>query len=162
MTAVRRTLTVLGTGSQTRAFIHIKDTVRCIDVAISSPPRRGDRPLVLNQATETYRVIDLAKLVADLTGGEIAFLPNPRLEAEENDLVGAFDGLLALGLRPTCLSEGLLTEVKDVAARYAHRVDPRKIISRSVWRAGMPCATDLIPVQFSPGVTPPVSSRRTH
>jgi UDP-sulfoquinovose synthase len=160
--AIGHPLTVYGTGAQTRAFIHIKDTVRCVDFAISNPPRPGDRLLVLNQAAEAYRVIDLAKLVADLTGGEIAFLPNPRVEAEENDLSGAFDGLLALGLRPTSLSEGLLTEVKDVAVRYAHRADPRKIISRSVWRAGMPCATDLVPVQFSPRTTPPLPSHRTN
>ena len=75
-------------------------------------------------------------------------LPNPRVEAEENDLTVRNDHFLALGLRPTTLSEGLLTEVREVAARYAHRADPRKIISRSVWRAGMPCAGDLVPVQL--------------
>ena len=96
-----------------------------------------------NQVTETYRVMDLAKLVGDTTGVEIAHLPNPRLEAEENELAVRNDHFLALGLRPTTLSEGLLTEVREVAARYAHRADPRKIISRSVWRAGMPCASDL-------------------
>jgi hypothetical protein len=58
------------------------------------------------------------------------------------------DHFLALGLTPTTLSEGLLTEVRDVAARYAHRADPRKIISRSVWRAGMPCANDLLPARL--------------
>jgi UDP-sulfoquinovose synthase len=112
---------------------------------------------VLNQVTETHRVIDLAKLVADTTGGEIAFLPNPRVEAEENDLAVRNDNFIALGLRPTTLSEGLLTEVRDVAAKYAHRADPRKIISRSVWRAGMACASDLVPAQLSrpgPGAAP--------
>src|ERR1700761_3145358 len=146
--AIGHPLTVHGTGGQTRAFIHIKDTVRCIEIAISHPPKAGDRPMVLNQVTETYRVIDLAKLVADTTGGEIAFLPNPRVEAEENDLAVRNDHFLALGLRPTLLSEGLLSEIREVAARYAYRADPRKIISRSVWRAGMPCASDLLPVRL--------------
>ncbi len=141
--AIGHPLTVHGTGGQTRAFIHIKDTVRCVDIAINHPPKTGDRPMVLNQVTETHRVIDLAKLVADATGGEIAFLPNPRIEAEENDLSVHNDQFLALGLTPTLLSEGLLTEVRDVAARYAHRADLRKIVSRSVWRAGMTCADDL-------------------
>jgi UDP-sulfoquinovose synthase len=141
-------LTVHGTGGQTRAFIHIKDTAACVEIAISHPPEAGDRPMVLNQVTETHRIIDLAKLVADTTGGEIAFLPNPRVEAEENDLAVRNDHFLALGLTPTTLSEGLLTEVRDVAARYAHRADPRKIISRSVWRAGMPCANDFLPVRL--------------
>jgi UDP-sulfoquinovose synthase len=137
-------LTVHGTGGQTRAFIHISDTVRCVEIAIANPPAAGSRPMVLNQVTETHRVIDLAKLVADTAGGQIAFLPNPRLEAEENELLVCNDQFLALGLRPTLLSDGLLTEVKDVAARYAHRADLRKVISKSVWRAGMETAEDLI------------------
>jgi hypothetical protein len=97
--AIGHPLTVHGTGGQTRAFIHIKDTVRCVEIAISHPPKPGDRPMVLNQVTETHRVIDLAKLVADTAGGEIAFLPNPRVEAEENDLAVRNDHLLTLGLR---------------------------------------------------------------
>jgi UDP-sulfoquinovose synthase len=141
--AIGHPLTVHGSGGQTRAFIHIKDTVRCVEIAISHPPRAGDRPMVLNQVTETHRIIDLAKLVADAAGGEVAFLPNPRVEAEENDLFVSNDQFLALGLAPTLLSEGLLTEVRDVAARYADRADLSKIISRSVWRAGMPTADDL-------------------
>jgi UDP-sulfoquinovose synthase len=142
--AIGHPLTVHGTGGQTRAFIHITDTVRCVEIAITNPPAAGERPMVLNQVTETHRVLDLAKLVADTTGADIAFLPNPRVEAEENDLSVRNDHFLALGLRPTLLSEGLLSEVRDVAARYAHRADLRKIVSRSVWRAGMPTADDLI------------------
>ena len=142
--AVGHPLTVHGTGGQTRAFIHITDTVRCVEIAITNPPAAGQRPMVLNQVTETHRVLDLAKLVADTTGVDIAFLPNPRVEAEENDLRVRNDHFLALGLRPTLLSEGLLTEVRDVATRCAHRADLRKIVSRSVWRAGMPLADDLI------------------
>jgi UDP-sulfoquinovose synthase len=142
--AIGHPLTVHGTGGQTRAFIHITDTVRCVEIAITNPPAAGERPMVLNQVTETHRVLDLAKLVADTTGADIAFLPNPRVEAEENDLSVRNDHFLALGLRPTLLSEGLLSEVRDVAARYAHRADLRKIVSRSVWRAGMPTADDLV------------------
>ena len=67
--AIGHPLTVHGTGGQTRAFIHIKDTVRCIEIAISNPPQAGDKPKVLNQITETHRVLDLAKLVSDITGG---------------------------------------------------------------------------------------------
>jgi UDP-sulfoquinovose synthase len=145
--AIGHPLTVYGTGGQTRAFIHISDTVRCVEIAIANPPAAGERPVVLNQVTETHRIIDLAKLVADTTGVEIAFLPNPRIEAEENELAVSNARFLALGLRPTKLSEGLLTEVREVAARYAHRADRRKIISRSVWKAGMRCAEDLIPAQ---------------
>jgi len=142
--AIGHPLTVHGTGGQTRAFIHIKDTVRCIEIAISNPPVAGDKPMVLNQITETHRVLDLAKLISDITGADIAYLPNPRREAEENDLVVRNDQFLALGLEPTTLSEGLLGEVKEIATKYASRADLRKIIARSVWKAGMETSGDLM------------------
>jgi UDP-sulfoquinovose synthase len=142
--AIGHPLTVHGTGGQTRAFIHIRDTVRCIELAISNPPLAGDRPRVLNQITETHQVLELAKLVADTTGADVAYLPNPRREAEQNDLTVRNDQFLALGLQPTTLSEGLLEECSQIAARYRHRADPTKIIARSVWKAGMETSDDLL------------------
>jgi len=142
--AIGHPLTVHGTGGQTRAFIHIRDTVRCVQIALENPPQRGDKPMVFNQVTETYRVRDLAELLAKMTGVEVALLPNPRREAAENDLNVSRDRFLALGLDPTYLSEGLLEEVRDVAQRYKDRADTTKIISRSVWRAGMETSPDLM------------------
>ncbi len=142
--AIGHPLTVHGSGGQTRAFIHIRDTVRCIELAITNPPEAGSRPLVLNQITETHRVLELAKMVGDTMGVDIAYLPNPRREADENDLAVRNDQFLALGLQPTTLSEGLLEECTEIAARYKHRADLTKIISRSVWRAGMETAPDLL------------------
>jgi UDP-sulfoquinovose synthase len=142
--AIGHPLTVHGTGGQTRAFIHIRDTVRCIEIAITNPPEDPSRPRVLNQMTETHRLVDLAKMIADAMGAEIAYLPNPRREAEENDLSVRNDQFLALGLNPTTLSEGLLEEGKDIAYRYRYRADPTKIIARSVWRTGMETSADLM------------------
>jgi UDP-sulfoquinovose synthase len=142
--AIGHPLTVHGTGGQTRAFIHIRDTVRCIEIALNNPPNAGDKVLVRNQITETHRVLDLAKMIGDMTGTEIAYLPNPRREAEENELLVRNDQFLALGLKPTTLSEGLLDECTQVAARYKERADLAKIVARSVWRAGMETSGDLL------------------
>ncbi|HET9089164.1 MAG TPA: NAD-dependent epimerase/dehydratase family protein [Acidimicrobiales bacterium] len=142
--AIGHPLTVHGTGGQTRAFIHIRDTVRCIQIALENPPTRGEKPMVFNQVTETYRVSDLAELIARLTGVEIANLPNPRREAAENELNVSRDRFMALGLNPTYLSEGLLEEVRDVAEKYRDRADTTKIIARSTWRAGMETSPDLM------------------
>jgi UDP-sulfoquinovose synthase len=141
--AIGHPLTVHGTGGQTRAFIHIRDTVRCIEIALNNPPDRGDKVSVFNQVSETYRVRDLAELVAKMTGVEVAYLPNPRVEAEENELVVENNRFLELGLNPTYLSEGLLEESRDIALRYKDRTDVSKIIARSVWRKGMETSADL-------------------
>ncbi len=142
--AIGHPLTVHGTGGQTRAFIHIKDTVRCIEIAIDNPPSRGEQVKVFNQVTETYRVSELAELISRLTGVEVANLPNPRKEAAENDLNVTRDQFVALGLNPTTLDEGLLEESREIAKKYAHRADYTKIIARSVWNKGMETAPDLM------------------
>jgi UDP-sulfoquinovose synthase len=131
--AIGYPLTVHGTGGQTRAFIHIRDTVRCVELAIANPPDRGDRVQIFNQTTEVHRVIDLARLVSSLTGAEIDLLDNPRREATENDLEVAHERLLGLGLRPTTLENHLLEEVTQIAAKYVDRADRSKIPSTSRW-----------------------------
>lgn len=133
--AVGHPLTVHGTGGQTRAFIHIQDMVRCVELALLHPPAAGDRVKIFNQMTETHRVRDLAALVARLTGAEVETVPNPRQEPAENDLHVDNDAFLDLGLRPTTLSEGLLLEVEQTAERWSHRVDLARIPARSVWSA---------------------------
>ena len=131
--AIGYPLTVHGSGGQTRAFIHIQDSVRCIEIALANPPPRGERPRIFNQITETHRVRDLAELVAALTDAEIAYLPNPRNEAAENDLAASNEQFLNLGLEPTTLESGLLDELMEVARKYAHRIDAKRIPCTSAW-----------------------------
>lgn len=142
--AVDHPLTVHGTGGQTRAFIHIQDTVRCIELAINHPPEPGERVKILNQMTETHRIRDLARLVADLTGAEIEYLPNPRNEASENELFVENKCFLDMGLQPTKLDKGLMMEVTEVAKRYSHRCDPSKILCKSLWRKDKTMTTPQI------------------
>ncbi|AMY67532.1 NAD-dependent epimerase/dehydratase family protein [Frigidibacter mobilis] len=131
--AIGYPLTVHGTGGQTRAFIHIQDSVRCIELALGDAPKAGERVRIFNQMTETHRVRDLAELVAKMTGAKVAYLPNPRKEADENELIVNNDQFLALGLNPITLAEGLLSEVVDVAKRFAHRIDRSRVPAVSAW-----------------------------
>jgi UDP-sulfoquinovose synthase len=133
--AVDYPLTVHGTGGQSRAFIHLRDSVRCIELAISDPPSVGERVQIRNQMTEVHRIEDLAKLVAGLTGAQIDHLDNPRNEAAANDLHVENRQLLDLGLDPTTLADGLLEEVTEIARKYAGRANLDKIPCRSLWRA---------------------------
>src|SRR5690606_36031723 len=131
--AIGYPLTVHGTGGQTRAFIHIQDCVRCIEIALDNPPLRGVRVEIVEQMTETHRVRDLAEMIARMTGSEIAWLPNPRKEAAENELIVRNEKLLGLGLDPTTLGEGLLEEIVDVARKFAYRVDRSRVPAVSAW-----------------------------
>ncbi|ATD68170.1 MULTISPECIES: NAD-dependent epimerase/dehydratase family protein [Luteimonas] len=131
--AIGYPLTVHGTGGQTRAFIHVEDTVRCVELAIANPPQRGDRVKILNQAAETLRVRDLAELVSRFTGAVVNFVPNPREEAAENDLRVSNATFRGLGLDPILLTDALLTETLEISDRYVDRVDRSQIRARSAW-----------------------------
>ncbi|HLX22610.1 MAG TPA: NAD-dependent epimerase/dehydratase family protein [Usitatibacter sp.] len=144
--AIGHPLTVYGSGGQSRAFIHINDTVECIRIAAENPPPKGQRVRIFNQMTEVFRVQALAEMIAKLTGAQINHGANPRAELAENDLEVKSVGLKSLGLVPTTLKAGLLEEVTQVARKYKDRVDRRKIRSESYWNRDRQAAGAASPV----------------
>ena len=132
--AVNFPLTVYGKGRQTRAFINIQDCVRCIELAIANPPQKGERVIIRNQMTETYRVIELAQIVSKLSGINIEYVENPRQESEDNELIAEESSFLNLGLTPITLKMHLMEEIRDIARKYSERCDISKIPSTSKWR----------------------------
>lgn len=132
--AIGHPLTVYGTGGQTRAFIHIQNTVECVAIALETPPTAGERVKIFNQVTETHTIRDLASLISRKTGTAIRYLKNPRLEAAENSLQVENRKFLELGLNPITLELGLLEEVISIATKYAARCNTDKILAKSKWR----------------------------
>jgi UDP-sulfoquinovose synthase len=138
--AIGHPLTVYGKGGQTRGFLDIRDTVRCVELAIENPAERGEFR-VFNQFTEEFSVSELAEMVADAAGKlglevRIENVPNPRVEKEEHYYNAKHTKLLDLGLEPHYLGESLLDSLLNIALEYRERVDEEHIMPRVDWREG--------------------------
>jgi UDP-sulfoquinovose synthase len=138
--AVGHPLTVYGKGGQTRGFLDIRDTVRCVELAILNPPEQGEFR-VFNQFTEEFSVGQLAEMVVDAAGklgieGRIEHVPNPRVELEEHYYNAKCTKLLDLGLQPHYLSDSLLDSLLNIALEHRERVDQEAIMPRVGWRTG--------------------------
>jgi len=138
--AIGHPLTVYGKGGQTRGFLDIRDTVRCIELAVENPAERGEFR-VFNQFTEEFSVLELAEMVADAAGKvglevRIENVANPRVEKEEHYYHAKHTKLMDLGLEPHYLGEGLLDSLLNIAIEYRDRVDIDHIMPRVDWREG--------------------------
>ena len=126
-------LTVYGSGHQTRGWIHIQDTLRCVELALLNPAEPGQYR-VFNQFTEQHSILDLAEKVASLTGAEIDHLPNPRVEKEEHYYKPDHGALEELGLEPHLLSDELLHEMLYYVEKHKDNIDKSQIMPTVKWR----------------------------
>jgi UDP-sulfoquinovose synthase len=136
--AIAHPLTVYGQGGQTRGFLDIRDTVRCVELALANPASSGEFR-VFNQFTEQFTVGDLALMVKKAGNAiglnvEINHLDNPRVEKEEHYFNAKNTNLLSLGLQPHFLSEALLDSLLNFAVKYQHRVEQAQILPKVSWR----------------------------
>ncbi|MCC5627120.1 NAD-dependent epimerase/dehydratase family protein [Nostoc sphaeroides] len=135
--AIGHPLTVYGKGGQTRGFLDIRDTVRCVELAIANPAEAGEFR-VFNQFTEQFSVGDLALMVKKAGNAmglnvEINHLDNPRVEKEEHYFNAKNTKLLDLGLQPHLLSDSLLDSLLNFAIKYQTRVDHKQILPKVSW-----------------------------
>ena len=136
--AIGHPLTVYGKGGQTRGFLDIRDTVRCLELAIANPAQSGEFR-VFNQFTELFSVGDLALMVKKAGSAlglnvEINHLDNPRIELEEHYFNAKNTKLLDLGLQPHYLSDSLLDSLLNFATKYRERVDMNHILPKVTWK----------------------------
>ncbi len=136
--AIGHPLTVHGKGGQTRGFLNIRDTMRCIEIAMEKPAKPGEYR-VFNQFTEQFSVAQLADIVqaaAKHKGRkvEIQHLADPRVEAEVHYYNAKHTKLIDLGLKPRLLSDTLIDSVLDKVEKYKHRVKKDRIEALVNWR----------------------------
>jgi UDP-sulfoquinovose synthase len=138
--AIGTPLTVYGKGGQTRGFLDLRDTVRCIEITCQNPPKRGEFR-VFNQFTEQFSVLELANLIKEAGKRldlkvQIDHLPDPRVEAEAHYYNAKHSKLTELGLEPHLLSESLVDSLINIALRYRDRIDPAMFVPQVDWRVG--------------------------
>jgi UDP-sulfoquinovose synthase len=139
--AINHPLTVYGKGGQTRGFLDIRDTLRCVELATVHPAEPGEYR-VFNQFTEQFTVSELADKVADAArklGWDpiIENVTNPRYEAEEHYYNAAHTKLLDLGLEPHFLSETLIDSLLATVADHAEAVNRRLLYPGHSWKRGL-------------------------
>ncbi len=130
-------LTVYGEGGQTRGYINIKDTVQCVDLAMSKPAESGELR-IMNQFTEQFTVNELANRVSRVGNKiglnvQIQSLKNPRKEAEEHYYNAKHSGLMELGLEPHYMTDEVIEGMLRKLLNYKSSIDVNKILPRVTW-----------------------------
>ncbi|CAF1208350.1 unnamed protein product [Rotaria sordida] len=137
--ALGHPLTVYGIGGQTRSFIDIRDTVKCIEIACENPAKLGEYR-VFNQFTEMFSVLQLAQLVQQVSENQfnlkckIAHIKNPRTEKEVHYYNCINTNLCSLGLQPTLLSNETIASLIELSTKYADRVNLKLIPPQVQWK----------------------------
>ena len=137
--AVDYPLTVYGKGQQTRGYINVRDTIRCIELALNTPPAPGEYR-VFNQITEQFSLLELVEMVARQSGhfgleAQVRHLPNPRVEAEQHYYNAAHTRLIELGLEPHYLDGPALESLIKLAIEHRDQIDHKLILPTVNWRA---------------------------
>src|SRR5207248_2252697 len=118
--------------------INLMDTIRCIELAITSPPKEGEYR-VFNQITEQFSLVELAEMVVRQSKrfgleAQVKHLPNPRVEAEQHYYNASRTRLIELGLEPHLLNRTVLESLIGLATKHREHIDRNLIMPTVNWR----------------------------
>lgn len=135
-------LTIYGKGAQKRGFLNIRDTLRCVELAVTNPAKPGEFR-VFNQFTEIFSIAQLAQMVQEQARKlgipvKIDHLPNPRIEMEDHHYNVVHDNLLGLGLKPRFLSDELIDSMLKKILEARNHIRMETILPHVSWSAGAP------------------------
>ncbi|MFD2925691.1 NAD-dependent epimerase/dehydratase family protein [Halobacillus naozhouensis] len=136
--AIGHDITVYGSGGQTRAFLNIEDTVRCVEIAAENPADQGEFR-VFNQFTEWFSVNDLAERVQKIAKEEgldtqVKKIENPRIESEEHYYNAVNTKLRDLGLEPHLLTDDVIRDILRVAVENKERIIEENVLPSITWK----------------------------
>jgi len=128
-------LTVYGEGGQTRGFLDIRDTIRCVELALENPAAEGEFR-VFNQFTQQFMIEEIALMVVDVCGGVIDHIPNPRVEAEEHFYEAKHTALLNIGLEPHLLGHSTIQGMYEYVCSHRDKIDTATLRPGIKWKGG--------------------------
>jgi UDP-sulfoquinovose synthase len=127
-------LTIYGSGEQTRAFIHIENSMDCIVLAVNNPGTIPNKVTIFNQMVETQNLLTLSKIIQDkFENVSIQNIDNPRKELKSNDLNVCNKKFLDLGLNPIYINSDRIQEIYDYIQKYNSNVKNNVILPSSKW-----------------------------
>ena len=134
----KRPLLVYGKGSQTRGFLNIKDTIKCVEIATMNPPKNGQFR-VFNQFTEQFSVAELANKVVNVSKkmnikANIEYIDNPRVEDAEHYYNAKHSDLQDLGLKPVLLDDVILEKMMEKIIYHKHKINSSLFEPKVKWK----------------------------
>jgi len=131
--ALGLSLSVYGTGKQRRGFIHIRDTMRCIELALLNPAKPGEFR-VFNQMAQDFSIVELAYIIQQYTGAQIEHIENPRIEQENHHYNVTHTALMDLGLKPTLFYVSIVDEMYEYIQKHKGNIKRESLAPNIKWK----------------------------
>ncbi len=130
-------LTIYGSGKQIRGYINLADTVKCINIALKNPAKKGSLE-IYNQFTEQFSVNELASKVKNAlkkidVNVKIKKIKNPRIESENHYYNASNLKMKKLGLKPSLLSDEVIIDIAMFIKNNMNKINKKIIQPKTSW-----------------------------